>query len=503
MKRQDGIVIIAALMVMISIMGFAIGMIFLSRMNLNIAQNLITKAQAKGSGDGGLDATLVLLNKDYIATGSYPSSASIPTVQVNGATPLSFAQVSFGTSGTSRVLEVKGTSGKAEHVSKVLFTGNTTLGSVVSIPIIARGLVSEGTITVNGGNSSFVSAGIHGNSGFTLSGFNAMDWKTCTTRDSTTGMCTHSQDIPVANIPVSAAAGMTSYTCAPSSNSSLCTGSTPLRLVDKITVTSDYTGKRNATITAMGLPSGGTHSNVFGINCDTVYSSAPSLSNADDVISKGFTAGKVVCVENGNLAFPGDMSLLEGVKIVTKNNVTFAATSTSDSSKGNGKGNGGGNSSNTIVINNSTIVSTGGCVNVTKSEPTFGNNTRIFSECNITLSGTQTEFQGIVTLATKQAIEIDGRSTIASQNGKMGIGLGLLADGNIVVNGRSNWFAVVLTGGTFTKNGTADLIGGVSAKGAITVNGGIDIDSGLDILNPDFLVQSQNQNRQLAEQSRR
>ncbi len=478
MKRQDGIVIVASLILMLAVLGLAVGSLFLTQSNLKIAENVRSKAFAKYAAESGMDATLAALDMYFNTYASYPSFSnghfggnfSLPVVTINGQN-LAYSVTEFSRDGSSGSAVVKvsatGPSG-ATHISEALMAAEVTSSSTTTEteinPLVANGLASEGTVTLNGKNN-FVSAGLHGNAGYTINALSNSSFSTCLNRN-TNGKCVSFETIETDHLPISAAAGMPSYTCNPA-NSAICSGGVPTRLTDPITVTPNYINRRNAVIAAANKSPSGTASSVFGIKCDRVYANAPTMNNASQVTSSGFTTGKVVCVENGNVTFPNGTSL-DGVTVLAKNAIQF-----------------NGNTAITLVDSN--LITTTGCININPNKVTV-RDSKLYSSCDLNMNGQQTLFEGVVTLASATNININGRSSILNNDGSFAIGLGLVAEGNITINGQSDWFAVALVGGNFTYNGTSTLYGGVSAKGSITSNGGIDIDSGLAVQNDDFFV---------------
>ncbi|MCA9839551.1 MAG: hypothetical protein KC422_21760 [Trueperaceae bacterium] len=494
MRRQDGIVIVASLILMLAVLGLAVGSLFLTQSNLKIAENVRSKAYAKYAAESGMDATLAALDMYYNTHHEYPSfsdgqfsNLALPQFQANGE-QVNYEVLAFNNTGNSAVVKVSATSPQgATHVSEALLAGeltsSTTTTEVEINPLVANGLASEGTVTLNGRNN-FVSAGLHGNRGYTINALQNATFSTCLSRN-TNGRCISFETIESDNLPISAAAGMSSYTCNPA-NSSICSGGVPTRLTDPITVTPNYASRRDAVIAAADQNPSGTLSSAFGIHCDVVHSTAPTMNNAAQVRSAGFISGKVVCVQNGNVTFPNGTSL-DGVTVVANGQIQF-------------------NGNTAITIENSVLVSKQGCINVNPNRITV-RDSKLYSNCDLNMNGQQTLFEGIVTLASASNININGRSSIINNDGVFSIGLGLVAEGNITVNGQSDWFAVALTGGSFTYNGTSTLYGGVSAKGSITSNGGIDIDSGLAVHNDDFFegetVTTTEVTQRLTEYSRR
>ena len=491
MKQQDGIALIAAITIMMFILAIAFGMLFLTESNLRIAENARSQAIAKARAEAGTDATFLALEHFYNENGSFPdffggqfSGFTAPTITIASET-LPYSVNDFQVLGDNALLKIlAGTANGASHLSEVLFETLPSSTDPWSNPSISQGLVSEGTVTLNGQNN-FVSAGMHGNQGYSISSLSNTNFRTCLERNSD-GICINFYDVATENLPVSAAVNQSSYVCSPA-NSTICQDGLPVRRKDPITIAVNYSQRRdlaiaNADVRSDGISNEGIYNSTFSIYCDVNYDTPPSLNNAGDVTAAGFIEGQTVCINSGTVTFPGGIDL-DGVTIISRNNLQF---------------NDGGD----MLLANSTLISKEGCVNLNVTPLTL-QDSRVFSSCDITLNGQQTSYLGQVTLASNANITVNGSSTVVNQDGELGIGLGLIASNNITVNGNSNWFAAAMAGNTFTYNGNATLFGGVSAKGNITVNGGIDIDSGLSIFNEDFFDDSNSEYMHFTQKSRR
>lgn len=488
MRRNDGIVIVASLIVMMVVLAIGAGMLFLTQSNLKIADNARSKASAQALADSGLDAVFIGLEHYYdINDGnkmpSFDSRAKtfsadfrLPTISA-GNTNNPYTVEEFGSVGTGSNYRLKvsaSTGNGAKHVSEILFEGMK--GENTSRPVVANGLRSEGVITLNG-RSNFVSAGLHGNAGYALRAFTNTTWRTCLARNPNTGVCTNAQNIAPSSIPVSAASNRTSWTCEPN-NVDVCVNNEPVRKTDPITVTPDYVGRRDAAILAASR--GMKKSNIFNINCDTLYTVAPTGLTTSNLASKGFSSGKTVCIESGTISFPNGVTL-NGVNVISRGSIALP-----------------GNSAISLI--SSLLVSTTGSVTASSNKVTI-RDSRVFSQGDLTFNGQQSSLEGMTTLASAGSITVNGSSKITNVSGEPKIGVGFVAEGDVTINGNSNWFAVSMVGGEFKYNGRAILFGSVAAVGSITINGGIDIDSGMAITNDDFLTTSNQET--LAENSRR
>ena len=113
-------------------------------------------------------------------------------------------------------------------------------------------------------------------------------------------------------------------------------------------------------------------------------------------------------------------------------------------------------------------------------------NSRILSQLSVGIHGTNSAFTGITTVASAGDVTVNGGSEAVIEDGVPNVGLALIAAGDVVTNGSSGWYLVAVAGGSFTRNGTAFIFGGVESEGDLIINGGIDIDSGLGVVNPIF-----------------
>jgi hypothetical protein len=474
MKRNDGIVIVASLIVMMVIIAIAVGMLFLTQSNLKVTDNARSKASAQALADSGTDAMLIALENYYANNdNSLPNTFNKTNQTFNGGfikpalvvgditTPYIIEKFEAVGSDGDFVLAVSSqTANGASHISEVLFKGKEDEGDLQ--PLYGRGLESEGIVDLRGG-SNFVSAGLHGNAGYNIVSFSNTTWKTCLQRDPVTGLCTSTQNININQLPVSAASNRTSWTCNPES-STVCLGTTPRVLTNPITVTPNYVARRDAAIA--DASQGGNWSNQFGINCDTRHTTAPTNLTTSNLRINGFIPGRTVCVESGQLTLPNGVSL-DDVNIISRGSISVS-----------------GNSS--ILFSQSLLVSTEGTVSASTNKVTVSNSS-IYSQGPLNFNGQQSKWEGVTTLASASTISVNGQSKVTTVANQPKIGIGLVAEGDVTIRGSSHWFASTITGGSFTYNGTSVLHGSVAAKGTILVHGGIDIDSGLDITNDDFL----------------
>lgn len=469
MKAKQGIALVTALLVMVVITVIGVGSLGLAMMNSRIAENVRAAAVAEARAETGVDAAIVMLEHAYSDNGKkfpasvggkFPSTLSIP--RIDNAASFIAADYTYVTPADQRsfTLTVKGrTASGGLHRSEVYVAGTS------GIPRL-RGLVSEGLIRVTG-NSTYTDADIHSNAEYDLGG---STFSECTARNGD-GSCQRAVAISPNDIPVTTGNNPIGRCSLRGGSSTVCSGGMARKTRPPHTVTPDYLGIRDAAILSSDVTKAtptrsGTTSTLNGIKCDYVSTSsiAPLSSLLVSLLSTLTSNHPVLCFDGSGVTLPGSLS---NVTIIAKNGVSFTSTPT---------------------LTNSTIISRTGSVNIGGKANI--NSSKIFSQGDIDVSGTQTEIQGVSTLASASNISVGGASkAYTASDGTKSIGLAIIAEGNVTANGRSDWFAEVRAGGDFTKNGTAAMYGGVEAKGSITVNGGIDVDTGLSIANSDALLQ--------------
>ncbi len=463
MKKQDGIALIATLLIMAAIMALGVGTLFLANMNLRIAENSRTHAVARYNAEAGLEAAIVKLKKDYAnatPTKQFPPAPSEPNGFTLPSSPDStVTYLAIGSGSTYTPYTTGGVRTQARVV--IVGTGPNNARYQTEALVVANaaktkfhGIETEGIIDISSGTSIYTDAGVHGNAGVTLGN---SDFYTCLSRD-TSGACTNPKELHASDIPVSTS---NNASCSvKGENYTACE-----RDHEPITVNPDYLAKRDRVIQASDvrnavLPRTGTSSSAHGINCDRVVTATSEVT----LSSLELIPGRVICVQgNGDVTIPNNS--LSGVTIIADGNVGFADTNADVS-----------------LTNNTTLISKNGTVSLGKKSSVV--NSHIFSQGSVDYNGPNNTFEGVSTIATAGNINIGGSSKIAtdSSNNK-GIGVAIIAGGNIDVNGNSQWFAGIVAGGYVKANGGPTLSGGIQAKGTISIKGGIDIDSGLGVLN--------------------
>jgi Tfp pilus assembly protein PilX len=149
MKRQDGIALIATLLIMAAIMALGAGTLFLSDMNLRIAENSSTHATARYNAEAGLDGAIIQLTREYNAAKQFPSALTLPSSPTSEivyqlVTPASQGY-STNTARTTATVRVLGSGpNNARYVAEAFM-------AIAINPAFLKGLTSQGNIRVSGG----------------------------------------------------------------------------------------------------------------------------------------------------------------------------------------------------------------------------------------------------------------------------------------------------------------------------------------------------------------
>ena len=439
MNRQSGIALVTSLFILVAVMLVGLGSIFLTQTNLRVAENIRSNALARNNANTGLEAAYLILESYHTSYNTFPTSSSDFSLPAGGG----FALVSYRFDHADQVMvRVRGsTSRGAEHEVEGLFSLYQAPPEIPESYTI--GLVSEGEVEVNSNASIYTDSGVHGNSGFDLAG----DFYECTARDAS-GTCIASVlvtvDPPVTLASLTGTCKIGNQTCSPIDY-----------LTDPVSVAPNYHVRRDA---AMDLDNNG----VVDVNdcLGALTVPVPAMSNV------------VVCT-TGNVTL--NNAVLSDVTIITDGDITLTGTAT---------------------LTNTTLISTGGLVDIESGTFT---DTRIFSEDSLTFAGSGNAYtwNDSNTIATAGDITFNGQNDhnntinpITNPDGTKGIGLALIADGDITQNGsnssNADYYALIVSGGNFVQNGKSTLFGAVSAVGDLRFNGKFFIDSGYSFSNPDL-----------------
>lgn len=484
-SSSSGFALVTSLLVMVVILLLGVGSMYLTRSNLKVAENVQVSATARGNAEIGLDASLLYLERYLEEHGVLPSAAEFVLPLVQGGSSVQFALADRGEYVGYSVAEVNVDGAQFQRVTLQVEGQGPRSGAYVAelvadvslgggggnevIPLFGQGVSARRLVTVNGG-PTFLDAGLHGNTGYTLNGFKVDAFRRCVERNAN-GTCRTDRKYSGPPYPVTAAVGERSYTCNINpGNNDICDWG-PVQLVADPFIDPEtgqprfdpsYEGPRNAALCAIAYnPNAGCGSarmeNLNNLACTVTHSGYPTMNRASDLPGLGFRPGAVVCI-NGGVNFPSGADL-SGVTVVARDSMNF-----------NGESHG---------LDDTMLVSIRGGVNLNGKQTL--RNTRIFSQHSLNMNG-KTSMVGTTTIASAGSVTFNG-----STGNNDGVSrLAVVAGGDIIFNGSSDTWGGFLAGGDFIQNGKANIYGGVVALGSATFNGKLTIDSGVPIANPDL-----------------
>ena len=457
-RRQSGIAVVSALVILLALTAFGLSSVFLTQMNLGIARNAQATVRADNNAASGLNVAFVRLQDEYRVTGELPASLTLPTITGQGFAPTYALTHYVRYSTTTAYVAVAGTApGQGEYLAEAVVSvqGNSGLP-----PYFGYGLSTEGVFEASG-NAWYVNAGVHANKGFKFSG--NQHFRTCVERNAN-GTCGRDEVVPSDSLAVSASPGAT--VCAVSGNgipkSAICADGGPRHLTDPITIDPEF-GARQVEL-MQSISKGPSHSHVLGIDCDVIFRSAPKSRDLPDAFAS-VPAGSTICVESGAVKISGNWSIAERT-VVARDNIDFS-----------------GNWS----MRDMTLVSTTGSISGSGNSPMA--NVRVFGRDGVKFSGNH-DVTGISTFASGGDVQLSGNAhAVAAPGGGSGIGTAIIAGGDIKISGNSRLYIAAVAGGSFHKSGNADYVGRVASKGNLKISGNFDIDSGVAIVTDQFVVQ--------------
>ncbi len=465
MKKQDGIALIATLLIMVAIMALGVGTMFLSTMNLKIAENSRTQAVAHYNAEAGMEAAIVRLKKDYEAATpkQFPAAGAFVLPTSPDASTVTYQSVSYtpyttaGSRTQARVVIVGTGPNNARYQTEALFASTSNVNTDPNTPpdpnSFPRGLVSEGRVTAKG-DHELINARIHGNRGFDLNG-NGKGYTQCT--GANLDVCT---ELSGTSIPISAGRkeiGDTyNYYC--DAKGDLCDSETRVKsayLKDKVNIGAPpYVARRNLIFKTTSL-------------LPATESSPQSCTRTVTALPTTYTAGETICV-SGNVNITNDR-IYSNVNIIIKGTLTIAAN---------------------VNLYNTNILSTGAMM--IEGNATM-NTSRLFSDTDVVVNG-NVPYTGSSTIAAGRDMTLKGNIE-HTDTSSTDIGMGLMsgrnfrAEGNMKGAGSKSQRLVnvaVWAGGTADVSGASAIRGGISSVGNLSVNGASDIDGRGNFTNTDL-----------------
>lgn len=442
---------------MAAIMALGAGSLFLTTMNLRVAENSRTHAVARNNAEAGMEVATIKLRQEYAAATprQFPASLTLPTssgvtYQLSSYTPYT----SSGQRNQARVIIVGTGPNNARYQTEALFGAASSSSSSSAAPNFPRGLISEGVVTAQGDHELY-NAKIHGNKGFDLNG-NGKGYYRCT---GTPEVCANTGDATgdFISAGIKTIGDVWNHTCR--AKKSLCAGN-PAQpkstyLKEKVTIgTPPYVARRNA---------------VFGTtSLTTTTETSPAVCNTSNTVSSlgnSYSAGSTVCV-NGNVNITNDRTY-SNVRIIVKGTVTLRAN---------------------VTLNNTNILSTGALLIEGNANM---NTSRLYSDTDVTVNG-NVPYTGASTIAAGRDMTLKGNIEHTVSND---IGMGLMAFRNFTATGNMKGSGsgsakfvnvIVWAGGTASVSGASQIRGGISAVGNLNVNGASDIDGRGTLTNTDL-----------------
>ncbi len=488
MKKQDGIALIATLLIMAAIMALGVGTLFLANMNLRIAENSRTHAIARYNAEAGMEAAFVKLKQDYQTNRKFPSSLNLPlspdSTVVYGLNPGNgYVANSTGTTAEVRVLGKVTNSTPAQYLTEAL----VTVGNGVN-PAFLIGLTSEGPVRVTGGGGAeYINAGVHSNVSVDLTGYSNDVFRNCNDPAQAFSTCAVANPTPVST-----------------SDNNYCTMTGCNRNAAKVSIDPAYTVKRNDTIAnTFGLVQyrdangnimsdgrGGVlyadpaapsvsininpenNANVYQNRCTVVYSASsppPAIITsvalgakicAKDGISLNFATGinmtGATVIADGNITFGGGTNVggvagtLKDTKLISRTTLNPTATDTQG-----GAGQGGVMLDN--VSGENLTIYTGANRNTTNS---LTSNKAPYYQV-----GSGFKLKGDTTIASNRDIQFDGQTQLTTYPDKaVAITTAIISTRKITNSGRSDFYGVFWAGQCFEQSGSAMLYGSVAVQ---------------------------------------
>lgn len=507
MKKQDGIALIATLLIMAAIMALGVGTMFLSTMNLKIAENSRTHAVARYNAEAGLEAAVVKLKQDYTTNRKFPDTLTLPS------SPSSDVTYQLGTNGyqvylagtQARVVVVGTGPNSARYQTEALMT----VGNSVN-PAFLIGLTSEGGIRITGGGSSeFINAGVHSNTEVSLTGYDESKFRKCDDPQQAFQTCTVRDPIPV------------------STSDNKCNVINCNKSAAKIFVDPAYTVKRNDAVAmkTFGLvkyrdANGSTESdgrggvlyadlaapsvsininpednpNVYTNRCTVVYSS----TNRPPTTISAVEPNAKICAKDGlSLNFATGINM-SGATIVADGNITFGgATNVSGTA---------GILMDTKLISRTTLppitalppIDDGSGTGGVMLDNVTGENLTIFTGANRDVSnpvtsnkapyyliGSGFKLKGETTIASNRDIQFGGQTQLTTYPDKLSaVTTAIISTRKITNNGSTNFYGVFWAGKCFEQGGSSKIYGSVAVKdggcgdgNGISVSGSMNVNS--------------------------
>lgn len=383
MKQQDGVALIATLLIMATITALGVGSLFLANMNLRMAENGHTNAIARYNAEAGLDAAMIQLKKDFDrgTPKQFPASLSLPSAPNSTYQAVSYTPYTNAGLRTQAQVIVLGTGPNNARYQTEVFLEAVPATSNVLLPSVpfSRGLASENIVSMSG-SPTLKDAPIHGNRGFDISGSGS--YQVCEEGG------INCRRLSGTDRAVTGASGMRSYECKASGggNTGLCNGNRPATLLEEPVDLSSLPYDRlrngdNNSASKFGVSRAHTRTSTTPTTgCTVTLSTASTLT-----LATTYPSGAKVCV-TGNVSIPNNANY-NNVTFVVKGDVTIPETA---------------------AFKDSNLLSMGTLnLNGTKTLE----NTRLFADTKVNFRGT-INYSGLTTIASGGDVEYHNGSYI-------------------------------------------------------------------------------------------
>ncbi|WP_457637725.1 pilus assembly PilX family protein [Oceanithermus sp.] len=450
-QNSKGFVLVAALSVAMLILLLGFAMSSMANANLRSSGNRLSRLEAKYAAESGVDIGMAQLQSLDAETArnfyAVPVSENCPT---GTDCTITIQYVHSQSNGdVYRITSVGHGPRSAQYDSEALVLKGA--GGTETNPWFALGLVSEGTVYING-TATIEDGGLHGNHGFSIhtGRFSA---------DSVTASCP-SDEIP--------ARQCTCFAAGPGSRE-YCNGREPAHVVDPVDVgaVSNHLDELWQKYQAEPPDS------VVIVSGPLVINNQAQLDDWAGKTIKVVGGDVEINVANGrlrdvNLILDGGHSVtvdsplaVNGTNIWAQNLTFLGHSEVSDSSfyiNDTLAFRGTNQSSNSVYL----------AGNIDFHGTSTVDSTKLLSDGDFDDHGAVT-YSGETTLASRGDVTFHGATDLSALDNEDG--LAVIAMGDITFSGRSDTTGVFWLGGNFRINGTKRIIGGVLSESDIDLNG--------------------------------
>ena len=457
---RGGFALVVSLVVLVVVVSLGAGALFLSTMNLRVAENTRTHAMAVANANSGLELAMIRLYQIYEdnVPKQFPATFTDSDLPLYPDPDVVFTVEDYQLFAPNMVrVAIRGSGPRsAEYVSEAL------LGSTIFQvdPTFALGMVSEKSVGVAGASGTFIDAGLHTNDALWLPGWSEAQFTYCTAPRLENGRCPEGalSTYDLGNEPLTVWE-RGSQACGPGGGPDpFCSGgqvNDDYLVSDPVTVNPDYELRRFRAAGGMTDEDGAPEDGSGALTLDGQFRAGNS---------ECLDATQFLCLTGDQTVTPG---MVEGLTVITTGTITVECDSS-------------------CTLSNTTLISTEAAVDL--SNVSGANNARVFSQESI--SGATGVWNGQSTLASAEDVNFTGTANLFPGFGGPTVGMAVIAGRDITVTGGggTEMVGVFVAGGRFNwaGGGGVYIFGSVLVKDAISIAGGYTIDAGADISNVDL-----------------